>query len=133
MASEKTDPSAILIAEYVEQKNELKKMVAELEKLKVGIEKIFPEKLDARYSRFLEEKIKAVTELFRGILDIRKEITKNIKDEFDLRNRYIGDKGEDDYLGNFDVRLLVRKLEQLNKSDEIKRIEDNRMEESKNE
>ena len=121
----KQDPSEILIAEYVEQKNELKKMVAELEKLKVGIEKIFPEKLDARYSRFLEEKIKAVTELFRGILDIRKEISKNIKDEFELRNRYnVGGRSEDDDFGTGDIRSLVRKLEQLNKKDEELRIEE---------
>ena len=121
----KQDPSEILIAEYVEQKNELKKMVDELEKLKVGIEKIFPEKLDARYSRFLEEKIKAVTELFRGILDIRKEISKNIKDEFELRNRYnVGGRSEDDDFGTGDIRSLVRKLEQLNKKDEELRIEE---------
>jgi len=112
-----------LISEYVEQKNKLKEMVAELEKLKIGIEKIFPEKLDARYSRFLEEKIKAVTELFKGILEIRKEITKNIKDEFELRSRYLEDKdSEDDKFGTADVRYIVKRIEQLNKDDEKEKV-----------
>jgi len=125
MVEETKNPvSEKLIAEYVEQKNKLKEMVAELEKLKIGIEKIFPEKLDARYSRFLEEKIKAVTELFKGILEIRKEITKNIKDEFELRSRYIEDKDSDtDIFGTADVRYIVKKIEQLNKEDDKKKLE----------
>jgi len=115
MTEEKTDKSSLLIEEFSEQRTQLKNMVLELEKLKVGIEKIFPERLDARYSRFFEEKIKTVTELFKAILDIKKEISKLIKDELDLRNKY-GQLGEDEdaYLGAADIRTLAKKIEQLN-------------------
>jgi hypothetical protein len=119
MTEEKKEPQLKLIEEYVEQKTKLKEMVIELEKLKIGIEKIFPEKLDVRYSRFLEEKIKAVTELFRGILDIRKEISKSIKEELELRSKYVDGNREDDennIVG--DIRSIARKLEQLNRDDE---------------
>lgn len=112
----KIDKKSLLIEEFAEQRAQLKVMVLELEKLKEGIEKIFPERLDARYSRFFEEKIKTVTELFKAILDIKKEISKTIKDELDLRNKYEqGEEGEDDYLGDIDIRTLAKKLEQLNR------------------
>lgn len=105
-----------LINEFREQREKLTLMVSELEKLKNGIEKIFPDTLDARYSRFLEEKIKAVTELFKAILDMRKEIIKNIKDEIDLRNKYEeNDDNDKDDMSNLDIRSLVRKIEQFNK------------------
>lgn len=111
-----TDKKILLIEEYSTQRSELHRMVEELERLKSGVEKIFPEKLDARYSRFFEEKIKTVTELFKAILDIRKEITKSIKDEIDLRNKYEnGGDGTDD-LDGYDIRSLAKRLEQLNKS-----------------
>jgi hypothetical protein len=111
-----SDKKILLIEEYSKQREELHRMVEELERLKTGVEKIFPERLDARYSRFFEEKIKTVTELFKAILDIRKEITKSIKDEIDLRNKYEnGSDGQDD-LDGYDIRLLAKRLEQLNKS-----------------
>lgn len=111
-----TDKKIALIEEYSKQRTELQRMVEELERLKTGVEKIFPERLDARYSRFFEEKIKTVTELFKAILDIRKEITKSIKDEIDLRNKYEnGSDGQDD-LDGYDIRALAKRLEQLNKS-----------------
>jgi hypothetical protein len=110
------DKKVLLIEEYSKQREELHRMVEELERLKTGVEKIFPERLDARYSRFFEEKIKTVTELFKAILDIRKEITKSIKDEIDLRNKYEnGTDGTDD-LDGYDIRSLAKRLEQLNKS-----------------
>jgi hypothetical protein len=111
----KIDKRVALIDEFAEQRAQLKVMVLELEKLKEGIERIFPERLDARYSRFFEEKVKTVTELFKAILDIKKEISKTIKDELDLRNKYEnGEEGEDDYLGDIDIRTLAKRLEQLN-------------------
>mgnify|MGYP001501787993 CR=1 FL=1 len=117
MDTPKIDKRASLIEEFSEQRSQLKTMVLELEKLKEGIEKIFPERLDARYSRFFEEKIKTVTELFKAILDIKKEISKTIKDELDLRSKYeMGEEGEDDYLGDIDIRTLAKRLEQLNRN-----------------
>jgi hypothetical protein len=115
---QKVNKKIELIEEFSKQREQLKIMVTELEKLKDGIEKIFPERLDARYSRFFEEKIKTVTELFKAILEIKKEISKTIKDEIDLRNKYESGEtlDEDNYLGEADIRTLVKRIEQLNAS-----------------
>jgi len=103
-----------LLEEYSQQRRELLRMVNELEQLKVGIEKIFPERLDARYTRFFEEKIKAVTELFKAILDIRKEISKNVKDEIEIRRKFPVDDNKNEML---DIRTLAKRIEQLNKNE----------------
>ena len=73
-----------LINEFIEQRNAIKIMILELEKIKEKIDSLFGNSLDKRYMRFFEEKIKSVTELFKTILDMRKEIIKNAKDEFEL-------------------------------------------------
>ena len=80
-----------LIKEFMSQRNAIKEMINDLEQIKSKIDTLFPQQLDKRYMRFFEEKIKSVTELFKVILDMRKEIIKNTKDEFELciYNQYL--------------------------------------------
>lgn len=90
-------------------------MISELDKLKEKIYLIFPDKVDTRYIRFFEEKVKATTALFNSILDIRKEINKSLKDEIEMKRRL--DEGEEnDVTNSIDIRSLATKIELLNKN-----------------
>ncbi len=102
-----------LLVEYKEQREELKSMILELRKYKDKIGKIFPDNLDNRYVRYFEEKVKAVTELYKAILDIRKEISKNIKDEMEFRRKISPKNNEDEDMN--DIRKMVHIVEQYNK------------------
>ena len=106
-----------LINEFVDQRNSIKEMITDLEKFKARIDQILPENLDKRYMRFFEEKIKSVTELFRVMLDMRKEIIKNTKDEFELR-RKLNSSGDEDIDGIFDIKKIAEKVERLRKEKE---------------
>jgi len=119
-----------LLAEFKVHRNAIMVMITDLEKIKTDVDKILPSKLDARYVRFFEEKIKTITELFRALLDMRKEIQKSLKEEVDIR-RKMKDSGEDDDdIENFlNVRKLVEKVEAFSekrdkmKADSIKKAQ----------
>jgi hypothetical protein len=115
MSENEYDKYEQLINEFKEQRDALKLMIVDLEKLKAKIEVLFPESLDKRYIRFFEEKVKSVTELFRAILDMRKEIAENAKDEFVLRQKLSGPE-LDDYEGVFDIRKIAQRVESLSKA-----------------
>jgi len=115
-----------LIAEYKEQRDSLKKMIIDLNLIKDKIDKLFPENLDKRYIRFFEEKMKSVTSLFSTILDIRKEIMKSVKTEFELRNvmHKLYEK-DDDSLDDFDIDGLediITKIQEDHKKQKEKRL-----------
>ena len=104
-----------LVEEFVEQRNSLKKMIEDLEVFKSKIDTLLPDKIDKRFVRYFEEKIKAVTELFKAILDIRKEISKITKDEFELRRKLdVGDDDED-IDGMFDIKKIADKVDKIRK------------------
>jgi hypothetical protein len=117
MAENEYDIYQSLIDEFILQRNAIKEMISDLEKIKTRIDSLFPEQLDKRYMRFFEEKIKSVTELFRVMLDMRKEIIKNTKDEFELR-RKINSNGDEDIDGIFDIKKIAEKVERLRKEKE---------------
>ena len=77
-----------LLKEFSEQRDALNKMVDELEAIKSKVDRLFPESIDQRYLRFFNEKVKSATELFKAVLDIRKEIMKSLKDEIELRKKF---------------------------------------------
>jgi len=107
------DKINLLIEEFSTQRNSLKSMIVDLEKIKDKIDILFPEKLDKRYIRFFEEKMKSMTSLFGTILDIRKEIMKGLKTEIDLRKVTSNNKNDDDLLQNFNIISMVDKIEKL--------------------
>lgn len=103
-----------LINEFVEQRNAIKEMIKELEIHKAKIDTLFGKSLDSRYLKFFEERVKTLTELFKIILDMRKEIIKNTKDEFELRRKL--SSGEDDDIdGIVDIKKIADKVERLRK------------------
>ncbi len=111
-----------LINEYRQNRDELKKMILDLESLKLNIDKLFPQTLDYKYMRFFEEKIKTVTSLFNSLLDIRKEINRSIKEEIDLR-RKIEKEDTDDFNDDvskvIDIRQMAKRIENLREKVEV--------------
>jgi len=105
-----------LINEFIDQRNAIKIMITDLEKYQEKIGVLFPDTIDKRFVRLFEEKVKAMTELFRVILDMRKEIIKNTKDEIELRKRYIGgDDNDIDVESIFNIKKIAEKVEKLRK------------------
>lgn len=105
-----------LINEFVSQRDAIKQMIVDLEKIKQKIDTLLPESLDRRFVRFFEEKVKSITEVFRVMLDLRKEIIKNTKDEIELRKRYLNNDDDDlDIDGLFNIKKLADKVEKMRK------------------
>ena len=100
-----------LLKEFKENRDALHKMLIDIEDVKNNIEKLFPQKLDSRYSQFFESKVKAAFSIFSTLLEIRKEISKSLKDEIELRNKY--SKGKEDFSDMVDIRELSEKVERL--------------------
>ena len=115
MATNEYDIYESLIEEFKAQRTAIKDMITDLEKIKVKIDSLFPEQLDKRYMRFFEEKIKSVTELFKVILDMRKEIIKNTKDEFELRRKLNSSDDSADIDGLFDIKKIAERVDKIRK------------------
>ena len=100
-----------LLQEFKIHRVSIMSMIDDLEALKANVDRLFPEKLDARYMRFFEEKIKSATELFKTLLEMRKEIQKSLKEEIDLR-RKVDLEGDDvDVEKSIDIRGLAEKVQ----------------------
>ncbi len=108
-----------LLEDFATQREALLQMVTDVEKLKVDIDKLFPEKMNIRYAKLFEEKIKTAVSMFNVLLDIRKELLKTTKDEIDIRRKVTG-KGDLNEL--IDVRKLASKIENFeSKKDKLKK------------
>ena len=104
-----------LLDEFALHRDEVKKMIEEVDEIRKDIDKLIPKKLDARYIHFFEEKVKSMTSFFSTLLDMRKEIIKSIKDEIELR-RKLGAAGNTiDVEDAIDIRAVVEKIEQFQK------------------
>ncbi len=106
-----------LLQEFIEQRNKLKEMVNKLEKLSDQVDRLFPTNFDARYARFFEEKVKSATEMFKAILEIRKEIIKCSKEEIEIRRRN-GMNDDDNLLDQLDVAKIISSFEKSKKKAE---------------
>jgi len=120
-----------LIGEYDGHRKAIKDMIADLERLKLKIDALIPDKLDARYMRYFEEKIKAVTSLFNSLLDMRKEIAKSIKDEIEIRRKVESKDEMFDLEDMIDVRSMVDTLDKFNNQTSI--LKQHRISKNKNE
>ena len=100
-----------LLEEFEDHRNAIKDMIGELDTIKQNIDRLIPTSLDARYVRFFEEKVKSITLLFNSLLEMRKEITKSVREEIDLR-RKLEDKGGVEEIENIiDIRKVAKKVE----------------------
>jgi len=104
-----------LLDEFALHRDEIKKMITEVDEIRQSIDKLIPKKLDARYIHFFEEKVKSMTSFFSALLDMRKEIIKSIKDEIELR-RKLGAAGDSiDVEDAIDIRSVAEKIELFQK------------------
>jgi hypothetical protein len=90
-------------------------MIDEVDDLRKSIDQLIPKKLDVRYARFFEEKVKSMTGFFSTLLDMRKEIIKSLKDEIDLRRKLGGGDKMIDVESAIDIRSVANKVEQFQK------------------
>jgi uncharacterized protein YukE len=100
-----------LLQEFKVHRASIMSMINDLEELKANVDRLFPQKLDARYMRFFEEKIKSATELFKTLLEMRKEIQKSLKEEIDLRRKVDLEGDEIDVEKSIDIRGLAEKVQ----------------------
>lgn len=110
-----------LLMEFKNHRDAVMQMVTDIEVLKEKIDMLIPDKLDSRYVRFFEEKVKTVTEFFKTLLEMRKEIQKSLKDEIEIRRKIdVGEKemGIEDLIN---IRSLAGKVEDFRrKTDQLK-------------
>ena len=110
-----------LLEEFKEQRDALKEMITDLEKIKTKVDTLFPDNLTKRSVMYFEQKVKATTELFKALLDMRKEITKGVKDEIEIRRKVI--RGEEEDIETLlNIREITRRVENLQKKKE--KVED---------
>lgn len=115
-----------LLNEFEEQRIELKKMIEEVQTIKQKLDKLIPEPNNndsdfrnhmkgSRYVSLFEERVKSITEFFRIILDMRREISKTIKDEVELRRKAEMGLGSGDLSELLDISKLADDVEKLSK------------------
>jgi len=104
-----------LLSEFKGHRNSLLKMIEEIEILKENINQLFPENLDKRYLMYFQEKVKAMTGVYNSLLDIRKEISKSLKDEIDLRRKTISKENDDNIEDFMDIKSIADKIKNFNK------------------
>jgi len=102
----------LLIDDFTNQRKSLENQVLDLEKIRSKLDILFPEQLDNRNVMRFHEKVKSTTELYKSILDVRKEIIKSIKDEIDIRRKVDGKTNDDDF-SNYDIRSLAKRVEKI--------------------
>ena len=117
LTEEETYTEKLLIS-LKNNRDELMSLIDELETFKKNISALFPEKIDQRYVRLFEEKIKTITSLFQLILEIRKEFTRQVVQEVELRRKLKIDDSEKNIADLIDIRSIARKIEKLKETSE---------------
>ena len=98
---------------FDEHRKAIKNMIIDLEKIRTRVDTLLPDQLDARFMRFFEEKVKAITGLFNSLLDMRKEIAKSTKDEIEIRRRIKTNENPTDFEDILDIRSITRKIDEF--------------------
>jgi len=102
-----------LLGEFLEHRAAIRVLIGDLERIKLTVDRLIPESLDARYVRFFEEKIKTITSLFTTLLEMRKEISKSVKDEIDIRRRFVSKGEQQDIEQVIDIRAMAKKIKEF--------------------
>lgn len=100
-----------LLGEFQEHRDAIMSMIKDIEEMRSGMDKLFPKSLDSRYVRFFEEKVKTITEFFKTILEMRKEIQKSLKDEIEFRRKVTLDEKGISIEEMIDVRSVAKTIE----------------------
>lgn len=120
-----------LLKEFKVHRDAISGMILDLEDIKNTVDKLIPKNLDSRYARLFEERIKSITELFKTLLEMRKEIQKSLKEEIDLRRKIKTEDGDADLEELLDVRSMVDRIEQFKSSRQ--KLKDKTIEKAKQE
>jgi hypothetical protein len=111
-----------LLKEYDDHRDAIKSMIYDLEKIRTKVDTLIPDRLDNRYMRFFEEKVKSITGLFNSLLEMRKEIAKSVKDEIEIRRRIKSDDELIDIEDMLDVRSMAEKIDKFkDETDKIRK------------
>ena len=103
-----------LLEQFSIQRNAIQSMIDEVEALRAQVSQLFPETIDARTRKFLEEKVKTMVGFYNVLLDMRKEISKSIKEEMDMRRRLTDEELDlDDVDSLLDIGSLAKKVEKF--------------------
>jgi len=116
-----------LIEEFKKIRADINKMIADLEENSDKITKIFPTELKSNFKWIFEQRVNTMTEIFKTLLEMRKELNKSLKDEIELRRR-IGKGLRDEEEGIeeiLDIRKIAKKVEAFQKKSKkiVKKIE----------
>jgi len=117
------DKLSSLLEEFSKTRDAIYEMIAEVETISKNVKQMFPtsDKFDNRYRMVFQERVKATSEIFKTLLDMRKEITKSIKDEIELRRKVkSGETKFDDIEELINVSSLVDKIEKMQNKAEAK-------------
>ena len=102
-----------LVKEFKKIRADINKMIDDLEVNSAKITEIFPTELKSNFKWVFEQRVNTMTEIFKTLLEMRKELNKSLKDEIEIR-RKIGkgvrdiEEGLEDIL---DIRKIVKKVE----------------------
>jgi hypothetical protein len=108
-----------LIIQFEDQRTAILEMIGQLESIKEKIDLLIPDTLDKRYLRFFEEKVKTITNLFTTLLEMRKEISKNLKEEIEIRRKIVMKESDYDFESTIDVRKIADKIEDFKKKRDV--------------
>ena len=100
-----------LVVQFEDQRTAILDMIEQLESIKQKIDLLIPDTLDKRYLRFFEEKVKTITNLFTTLLEMRKEISKNLKEEIEIRRKIVMKESDFDFESTIDIRKIADKIE----------------------
>jgi len=115
--SDQTEKIEKLLDDFEEQRESLKQYVREIEELKSSIDQIFNKgQKDYRNYMVFEQKLRAATEFYKTILDMRREIVRTLKDESELRNKLL--TGSGNLEDNLDITELVDRVEEKRREKE---------------
>jgi hypothetical protein len=115
MAELQKDKIERLLEEFAEHRQAIKVMIEDLDKIREKIDTILPESLDKRFKFFFEEKVKTITSFYSSLLEMRKEITKSIKDEVELRRKIQFKDREINLEDVIDISKYADKITQMQK------------------
>ena len=119
-----------LLTQFAVQRNAIQSMIDEVEALRTQVSQLFPETIDARTRKFLEEKVKTMVGFYNVLLDMRKEISKSIKEEMDMRRRLTDEELDlEDVDSLLDIGSLAKKVEKF--QDQKIKIQNKRIEDQK--
>lgn len=104
-----------LIVQFEEQRKSILDMIDKLESIKEKIDILIPDSLDKRYIRFFEEKVKTITNLFTTLLEMRKEISKNLREEIEIRRKITMKDDDFDLDKSFDIRKIANTIDDFRK------------------